>query len=351
MAKDKGKDKDRISRRDFLRNLGAGVAGAAILGSSAAGALASAGKPTRLAQAKGAKAAAGKGGKTRVAVVRNNKMLEADGATPNPAAVMAALDAGMLFTFGVKDVHQAWEHVAGPNDTVCIKASCISALIYSNPEVANAIAQRLTEVGVKPENIIIYERTTGELARDRFKINRDGKGVRCYGTDGAYADWIKHMNVRTRITKILSDMSTVLIDMPVLKHHGGAGVTVSMKNHYGTICNPGDMHANWCNPACAQVSNIPTILDKTRLIVCDASRANFNKGPGGTPDTLWPAKTLMVSTNMVAMDTIGLEMIDAERAKHGLGSVAKEAGYIATAASYGMGPNDRAKMDVLETEV
>jgi hypothetical protein len=44
-----------------------------------------------------------------------------------------------------------------------------------------------------------------------------------------------------RIPQLLLDAS-YLINMPILKNHSCAGVTLSFKNHFGTIDNPGGMH-------------------------------------------------------------------------------------------------------------
>lgn len=339
--------KVQVTRRDFLRNIGAGVAGAALLCSCKGASQASSSAPTRVAQAPAVQPAPAE--KVRAAIIRHSGIL-ADESTPDPDAVLAALDAGVRHCFGTDDAPAAWRRVAGPDDVVAIKVNCISGLIYSTPEVSGAIAQRLIEVGVPPEKIIIWDRDSGELQRSRYRINRDGPGVRCYGTDGAYGDWVRHRSISVRLSRII-DEATVIINVPVLKNHGGAGVTLSMKNHYGSVANPGDLHANLCNPACAHLADLPAIRDKTRLIVCDATRGLCDQGPGGTPDRLWPARSLIVSTNMVAADVLGLEMIEAERARRGLVTIAPHAIHIATAASIGLGPNDRAQMDVLELDL
>jgi len=53
----------------------------------------------------------------------------------------------------------------------------------------------------------------------------------------------------------------------VLKDHGTAGVTLSMKNHYGSVDNPGSLHGGQCDPYIPELNNVPDIKDKTRLIV------------------------------------------------------------------------------------
>lgn len=344
---------DDLSRRDFVRNVGVGLGAAALLasckqGASQAAAPAPAAPPVKLAQAPAAAEPAG-GDKVPVALLRHSKIL-VDDRTPRREAVLACLDAGMKHVFGETDPVKAWTHVAGPDDIIAIKVNCISGLIYSHPEVVAAIVQRLLQAGIVGDNIVIYERDSGELSRSGYKINKDGPGTRCYGTDGAYDDWLKHRDISVRLTKILTQTATVLINVPILKNHG-CGVTFSMKNHYGTVANPGDLHGGNCNPAIAHLADIPAIRDKTRLIVGDCTRGCFDQGPGGRPDTCWPCGALIVSANMVAADAIALELLDAERKNRGMGPMAPSAGYLATASQIGLGPNDRSGMSVLETTV
>jgi len=47
--------------------------------------------------------------------------------------------------------------------------------------------------------------------------------------------------VNTQVSKILTQCD-VVINVPILKHHGGAGVTMAMKNMYGVIKNPNAQH-------------------------------------------------------------------------------------------------------------
>ncbi|MCD6352015.1 MAG: DUF362 domain-containing protein, partial [Armatimonadetes bacterium] len=304
----------------------------------------------RIAQAGGATPPAPEGGKTPIAIVKHSHML-ADPHTPSSQAVLDSLDTAIKYVFGEEDAAKAWAHVCGPDDTVAIKVNCISRLIFSHPVVVAAIVQRLQDLGVPAEKIIIWDRSTGELARSGYEIRREGKGVRCYGTDGAYDEWLQHRSISTRLSKILTQTATVLINVPILKDHGGAGVTLAMKNHYGSVANPGDLHANNCDPAIAHLSDVPVIRTKTRLVVLDATKGLYNGGPGGRPEAIWPAQTLIVSANPVATDAIGLEMIDAKRAEHGMGPVRPRAKHVATAAQIGLGPNNRADMSVLETTV
>ena len=49
------------------------------------------------------------------------------------------------------------------------------------PEVAYAVARRLQEAGLAPEQIVIFDRTDHELMGRGYTLNADGPGVRCRG--------------------------------------------------------------------------------------------------------------------------------------------------------------------------
>ncbi|MBC7287724.1 MAG: DUF362 domain-containing protein [Armatimonadetes bacterium] len=336
---------DSMNRREFLRVVGAGVAGAALVSACRASST-TAGLPAQVSRAAIGQAAEKP---IRAAVVRHSSMM-ADETTPNREAVLLALDAAVKHVFGEDDARKAWEKVCATDDVVAIKVNCISGLIFSHPVVAMAIAQRLMDIGVPAENIIIWDRSNGELARAGYTINTGGQGVRCYGTP-AYDEWIEHRGIRTRLSKIITQTASAIINLAVLKDHGSSGVTLTMKNHYGSIANPGDLHGNDCDPGIPYLNDIPAIRDKTRLCVIDATRGNYRNGPGGRPDAIWAEQALIVSANPVAADALGLEILDRKRAQVGLGSLAQKAHHIATAAQIGLGPNERSKMNVLETAV
>ena len=86
---------------------------------------------------------------------------------------------------------------------------------------------------------------------------------------------------------ILAEKCTAIINVPVLKDHDLAGVTMAMKNFYGAIHNPNKYHDNNCNPYIAELNTSPIIKDKTRLIVCDALLAQYNGGPAFKPQYTW----------------------------------------------------------------
>jgi len=263
------------------------------------------------------------------------------GARVDAEAARAMVDAGVMQFTGQPTTADAWNSVLpnlSPDDLVTIKVNCINSSLPTHPQVVDAITAGLVAAGVKANNIIIWDRTNHELANCGYKRNTGDTGVRCFGTNEkgwGYDKQIKTGGRSVRLSKILMD-SDHLINVPVLKDHGMSGVTLSMKNHYGSIDNPGTLHGGQCDPYIAELNDIGEIKDKTRLIVLDACLGIYQGGPGGSPQFKY--NSVILGQDPVSVDYHGWEILEAERQKHG--RALPQAKHIKTAASMGLGTND-----------
>jgi uncharacterized protein (DUF362 family) len=141
--------------------------------------------------------------------------------------------------------------------------------------------------------------------------------------------------VGSRLSKILTRSTKVLINLPVLKDHDGAGVTIALKNMYGVVHNPNKYHPNGCDPYVADLNMLPEIRSRLRLHLCDATTAMYEGGPAFKPEHSWKMNALLVSEDPVALDATGWRIIESKRAEKGLKTLAadkREPRYIATAA-------------------
>jgi uncharacterized protein (DUF362 family) len=213
----------------------------------------------------------------------------------------------------------------------------------------------LQEAGIKGSDIVVWDRDSNELERAGFHVAIGGDRVQCYGTDrvGYEEDLAAWGSVGGCLSKILTQRSNVLINLPVLKDHDGAGVTIALKNMYGVIHNPNKYHPNGCNPYVADLNMLPEIRSRMRLTICDATTAMYEGGPGYKPEHSWNANALLVSTDPVALDHTGWQMIERKRAEKGLKTLKaeeREPSYIATAADgeHRIGTNDPKKISIVE---
>jgi len=343
----------KLSRREFLK--GAAVAGVGAYGAAML--------PLDVTAASGPE-------KSRVVIVTSPTVLvdpetnesthgkwaigESDRSIDVGAASSMLMEGVRAFT-GAKSDAAAWKKLFKPSDVVGIKVNCLFAKGASTrPEVVACIIGGLVLAGVKEENIIIWDRNDREMVRAGYVINRNS-GVRCYGTEGDYdAEPTKAGSFSGRLSRILTEKITALINVPILKDHNICGITCAMKNHYGSHNNPGDHHGNGCDPFLGELNSVPAIRDKTRLIICDALKPLANGGPGMKPESIWEYRSLLISADPVAMDYQGWQIIEARRREIGLKPLAdsgRPPTFIATAASMGLGTDDPAKMEVIRKTV
>jgi uncharacterized protein (DUF362 family) len=270
--------------------------------------------------------------------------------------MLKLLDRAMQALFDRDHPAEAWRKLVRPGETVGLKVNTLGGRgISTNPQLVEAVCERLQEAGVKAGDIVIWDRDSEELERAGFHLSTDGNRVQCYGTDraGYEEELAAYGSVGSRLSKILTQRSNVLINLPVLKDHDGAGVTIALKNMYGAIHNPNKYHPNGCNPYIADLNMLPEIRTRMRLTVCDATTAMYEGGPAFKPEFSWKHNALLVSQDPVALDYTGWQIVERKRAEMGLKTLEAEERaprYIATAADaqHGLGTNDPRRITTVE---
>lgn len=101
------------------------------------------------------------------------------------------------------------------------------------------------------------------------------------------------------------------INVPVLKNHGGANLTISMKNHMGIVWDRGFFHSNNLQQC---IADICTLQKKAVLNVVDAYRIMKTNGPRGrSASDVVLTKGLFVSQDIVAVDTAAAKFFNQVR--------------------------------------
>jgi hypothetical protein len=235
-----------------------------------------------------------------------------------------------------KEPVEAWASIFNPGDRVAIKVNAISGAGYwTHVPLVLAVAERLEQVGIAAEQIVIFDRHTRELQGAGYPINRDGPGIRCYGTDSEYASGWQLMEQEIGFSQILLNCDA-LINMPILKQHGMAGVSLALKNHYGTFDKPSRFHSgHWMERGMAELSTLPPIRDRTRLIIGDALAF-----VGSDWYRASPGDGILMSRDPVAHDRIGLELISEVITNEGRDPSAtrsKALGWLSSGTELGLG--------------
>jgi uncharacterized protein (DUF362 family) len=314
----------RVTRRELAALAGAGVLAAPFLGRESRGATP---EPQK-----------GRVGVAPVAALP-------EGAALAPAAARKAVEAALAAATGAATAAAAAKALFKPGDTVGIKVNCIAGVNMSpRVELVEALVALVTGAGVPAGRIIIFERSSRELKRAGFAIRKEGGPYLCYGVDNDYdADPSTSGQIGSCFARLVSTTCTALISFGVVKDHDLAGVSAGMKNWYGVIHNPNKYHDHNCDPYVADVANHRFLRDKVRLTVLDGVVAQCHGGPGYRPDATFPLGLVAASTDPVAIDAWAWKVIDAERTRRGMPTLAaanRAPRFLATAAGYGLGVGD-----------
>jgi uncharacterized protein (DUF362 family) len=219
-----------------------------------------------------------------------------------------------------------------------------------------AICERLQQAGVKPGNIVVWDRNARDLQVCGLTINTDPSRVRCFGSDvSGYEDQPVAFGsaVNVKLSKILTRECGMVIGLPILKDHELSGVTFAMKNMYGVVQKPFELHGGGCNPGVADLNAIPAVRDKVRFTIGDALSSVYDGGPGFHPERLWYPNALIVGEDRVAVDHTAWQMIERKRAEVGMKTLegaGRAPHYIATAAdaAHKLGVNDPQRIHLME---
>ena len=255
---------------------------------------------------------------------------------------------------------EAWATYIKKDDVVGIKINCLFGVgAATHPEVTAAIVEGCKMAGVPDDKIIIWDRTDKDLEKSGYTVNK-GAGVKCIGVGEEWeADAVDIHTCKGRLAKILTRETTALINVPILKTHVIAGITCALKNHYGSFHNPRDAHGQkdpkaahggGCEPFLAHLNSLKPIREKTRLIVCDALMPVADQGPQARPASTWEHKTIMAATDPVALDYVGLKILDEQRVKIGKAPLEStgSAKCLFTCAQMGLGVADMSKIEVVK---
>jgi uncharacterized protein (DUF362 family) len=250
---------------------------------------------------------------------------------------------------------KAWNSLFYKNDTVALKVNCIGRQTGSTkPEVCYAVADCLNKyVGIPLENITIFDRTDMELEQAGYKINKSGKGIQVYSTSD-FSSPFKVDHISTGVSSII-DKCTALINIPLLKTHRGALLTMNLKNHYGSI--PKEIvqdsrlkfHSDGRFENIVRVNALPPIKEKTRLCIADGIIAQYNEGPKGNPNFQWNFGGILVGTDPVAVDSIGLKIINDKRREKNLQPY--KVNYLQWAEEEGLGTSNINSVNLIHNRI
>jgi uncharacterized protein (DUF362 family) len=265
--------------------------------------------------------------KSKVVVVRSSGVIDSAGKVDKD--VLSRMISGGLcrLTYEGKP-EAALEHFFSVKDTVGLKVNCLAGPMAStHPEMALVVAGLLKRTGIRPKNIIIWDRSSYELEDVGFPLNAGQDDFLCFGTDaqgvGYSQELINQRSIGSLLSQIMERLTNVQLNLPVLKDHGLSGVTCSLKNFFGAIHNPNKYHDGGCDPYIADLNALPQIKGQHKLVIADALRVQFNGGPSYHPQWAENFGGVILGDDPVAVDFVGYQIIDKMRRNHEIPSLEK----------------------------
>ncbi len=341
--KNKKNPSNKLERRDFLKMVSLTGVGGIIASKSV---IASACSPKTT---------------SKVVVLTNTKATDKTAKTINPDVVKNMVDTGIKSYTGIDDVGQAWKSIfpgITVNNIIGLKVNTLFSTrnVGTHPQVAKAVADGLAQMefdGTKfPENnIIIFDFHNNYLTTQGYTINRTETGVRCFPTSSYTTEEYDISGVSIKLSKIITETINYMVNIAYLKQHFLSGISLCLKNHYGSIQNPevsALLHdSTRCgSPYIAAISALEPIRSKQKFCIIDALYGVTANGPSGAP-TVNPDKILM-GQDAVATDSIGRELLKSL----GLPTVqVNKTVHIDVAAStYSLGTNNLSEIEVVNLD-
>jgi uncharacterized protein (DUF362 family) len=317
-----------------------------------------------------------------VVMVKNKNSVVDD--VPVEAVAYMMLQKSILGLTGQKNLKKAWRMFVKPGEKIGLKVNPVAGkLLFTSHAVVQSVVKQLTESGIDKKDIIIWDRRDMELKDTGFTQDnypgitirgtelQDEKGSfvdengKLYGERNIDKEWYYWADVEgeydaetmpymvnggkfSYFTKIVTREVDKIINIPILKNAGGS-ITNAMKNlSFGSVSNTGRLHAKLWNDTCAEVCAFAPLRDKTVLNICDGLRGCFNGGPAANPQFICNYNSILVSTDPVAIDRIGYDIITEKRIAEGLQkSPAPESlTFLTMATALGLGISDKNKIDL-----
>lgn len=184
----------------------------------------------------------------------------------------------------------------------------------TNPILVKRIIQHCLDAGAK--DVYVFDHTCDNWKRcysnsgiESAVKDAGGKMVSAESESYYQKIEIKHGKKLTsaKVHELILE-SDVFINVPILKHHSSADLTISMKNLMGNVWDRGYWHRNDLHQCIADFSS----FRKPDLNVVDAYFVMKRNGPRGvSKEDVITLKSQIISTDIVAADAAAAKLFNA----------------------------------------
>lgn len=240
-------------------------------------------------------------------------------------AALAALGGIERFVKSGDDV------VVKPN--ICVDYHTFEYAATTNPAVVASLVTLCLGAGAK--RVRVMDMPFGGTPESAYAISGIAEAVKAAGGEMEIMSPVKFAKTAIPQGKDLTSWeiyqdvlsANVLINVPIAKHHSLARLSLGIKNLFGVISTPNQMHRNLGQRAADVISRV-----RPTLTVVDAVRIMVTHGPtGGSLNDVKQMDTVIASHDFVAADAYAATLFDKSGA---------DIAYVQAAAEMGLGTLD-----------
>ena len=215
----------------------------------------------------------------------------------------------------------------------------------THPELVDVFLETVRKSGIKKIHIPEHPCNNAKVSFDRSGLEKAAKSNRCKMIDlkseGKSFRTVEIPNgKKLKSAEVAGEFldADAVVNMPVAKHHGGATLSIAMKNWMGAVKDRGYWHRTDLHQC---IADFATFMKPVWTIV-DATRCIMDHGPQGPAEVLKTPNLLIVSKDQVAADAYASSLF------HDSPHAVK---YLTYAEQMGIGVVDRNKMNIHTIEV
>lgn len=293
------------------------------------------------------------------------------GMTPRQAIVSRMVEGLVCAVTGKAAPAEAWRSLVKPGEKIGIKVSTMPGPIGgTHPEIARAVVEGLVAAGIKPGDIVVWDRRREDLVQagydrvpglnlrwiekgagfdPRDTVSSPAIGQLVYGdlafkeSRSSLTDLLgprAQLSNESHLPVILAREIDKVINIPSLcdSYHTGvhgalAGMTIGILDNWRRF-GKGD---GFGDSALASVYADNRIGKKVVLTIMDGMVLQYAGGPYPSPVNCVAYSTLFASKDPVAIDATALRLLDEQRQFSRMPKASEDGGHVQEAEAAGLG--------------
>lgn len=273
-----------------------------------------------------------------VFTVHDPAAVEAFGA--RPTRVRSMLDRGVMALTGQASVETAWRALVSSNDVVGLKVySLPGPYSGTRPAVVGGVIEGLLAAGMRPTNIVIWDRHLSSLRQAGYHRIAEQYGVRIAGAIQSGYDRDTHyenpvlgnlvwgdvefgqtgdvLGRKSFVSNLVSRQLTKHIVIAPLLNHTAAGVSGTLMSlALGSVDNVArfENHPERLAVAVPEIYALPELSDRVALCIVDALLCQYEGNDKVRLHASVTLNELRFSLDPVALDVLSIQEIERQRA-------------------------------------